>query len=81
MIYSINDHQSNEWKLAVYKAVKEDNVTKNNIAQKIIRPEDAKKGWNGKTNNRQFQRIKSYANRAVQSLGNTSQFRYLSYIK
>ena len=34
MIYSINDHQSNGWKYAVRKAVKEDNVTKNDLANK-----------------------------------------------
>ena len=72
-LYSNNAHQSTGWKLAMRKAITEDNMSKNDITQKI-RSERGKEGWDGNTNDRHFQQIKQCVNRAMQSLTKQSQF-------
>ena len=73
MLYSTNGHQSTGWKLAVLKAMKDDNISKHDLMREI-RSERGKEGWDANTKDRHFQRIKQFVNRAVHSLERTSQF-------
>ena len=72
-LYSNNAHQSTSWKLAVHKAITEDNISKNDVTWKV-RSKRGKEGWNSNSNDCHFQWIKQCVNRAMQSLTKQSQF-------
>ena len=72
-LHAANGSQNNEWKFAVHNAVKNDNISTNDLARKI-RSKCGSKDLDGGISDKEFQAIRQCINRAERSLNNTKNF-------